>query len=191
MGLDMYLSRRTYVKNWEHHKPEHRHEVTVKKGGKVRPDIKPERVAEIVEEIAYWRKANAIHAWFVRHVQSGEDDCKAYYVSRDDLRKLKADCDKVLAIVKTRKDKVKAGKVSKGGGPWEQLYAEGEQVIDTQIAETILPTQEGSFFGGTDYDSGYLEDLTYTSNVIGKVLAEEPEGSSGYDCGEYEYRASW
>ena len=29
MGLDMYLEKRTYVKNWDHQTPEERHTVTV------------------------------------------------------------------------------------------------------------------------------------------------------------------
>ena len=27
------------------------------------------------KEVAYWRKANAIHSWFVDNVQNGTDDC--------------------------------------------------------------------------------------------------------------------
>jgi hypothetical protein len=37
-----------------------RHRVTVLKGGKP-TGIEPERVSELVEEVACWRKANAIH----------------------------------------------------------------------------------------------------------------------------------
>ena len=68
MGLDMYLSKRTYVKNWDFMKPEELHEVLVTKNG-VEVGIKPQRVSEIVEEVGYWRKANAIHDWFVKNVQ--------------------------------------------------------------------------------------------------------------------------
>ena len=39
MGLDMYLSKRTYVKRWDHQKPENQHEVIVNRGGKPREDI--------------------------------------------------------------------------------------------------------------------------------------------------------
>ena len=41
-----------------------------------------------VEEVAYWRKANAIHKWFVENVQGGVDDCGAYPVQKADLKKL-------------------------------------------------------------------------------------------------------
>ena len=31
-------------------------------------------------EVAYWRKANAIHGWFVYNIQDGVDDQNEYYV---------------------------------------------------------------------------------------------------------------
>lgn len=42
--------------------------------------------------IGYWRKANAVHGWFVRNVQGGVDDCNAYSVSREQLIQLKDVC---------------------------------------------------------------------------------------------------
>ena len=39
-------------------------------------------------EVGYWRKANAIHKWFVDNTQNGEDECHTSNVTRDDLRKL-------------------------------------------------------------------------------------------------------
>lgn len=46
--------------------------------------------------VAYWRKANAIHKWFVDNVQNGEDDCGDYSVSREQLESLISICNKVL-----------------------------------------------------------------------------------------------
>lgn len=46
--------------------------------------------------VAYWRKANQIHAWFVKHVQNGKDDCQEYHVSRDQLQLLVDNCKLVL-----------------------------------------------------------------------------------------------
>lgn len=49
------------------------------------------------EEVAYWRKANAVHKWFVDNVQDGIDDCQRHRpVTKDDLLKLKELCDEVL-----------------------------------------------------------------------------------------------
>ena len=95
MGLDMHLSKKTYVQNWDHHTPEERHEVIVKKGGKLVETIKAHRVKYIEEEVAYWRKANHIHKWLVDNVQGGEDNCNQYYVENGDLVNLLEVCKKV------------------------------------------------------------------------------------------------
>jgi hypothetical protein len=72
-------------------------EVEVKTGGKVDERIKPERVKYIVEEVAYWRKANQIHNWFVQNVQNGIDECQSSYVSREKLEELLDVCKQVEA----------------------------------------------------------------------------------------------
>jgi hypothetical protein len=96
MGLDMYLSKRTYVKRWDHQKPERQHEVIVNRGGKPREDIDSSRISEVIEEVMYWRKANHIHKWFVDNVQDGVDDCKEHWVSEEKLQELLNLCEKVL-----------------------------------------------------------------------------------------------
>ena len=94
MGLDMYLSKKTYVKNWNHMSEDEKHKVTIE--GKSAKEIKPERVTYIEEEVAYWRKANQIHNWFVENVQNGEDDCRSYYVEASQLEDLVNRCKEVL-----------------------------------------------------------------------------------------------
>jgi hypothetical protein len=87
MGLDMYLSAKRYVWNKE------------REGVKVSGiDIPaPLELKELRYRAAYWRKSNQIHGWFVHNVQDGEDDCKSYYVSRENLQELVDLCRKVLA----------------------------------------------------------------------------------------------
>jgi len=94
MGLDMYLTKKSYVKKWDFQKKNH--EVDVKYDGKTRKDIKPDRISEIVEEVMYWRKANHIHGWFVENVQQGRDECQESYVETDQLEELRDLCKKVL-----------------------------------------------------------------------------------------------
>ena len=48
------------------------------------------------EEVGYWRKANAIHGWFVRNVQNHVDDCGRYPVTKDNLRSLLMACELVV-----------------------------------------------------------------------------------------------
>ena len=70
----MYLYKKTYVQNWEHTSPEKRHTFEIKMGGEIRKDIKPERICYIVEQIAYWRKFNALHGCNHSN-QSGNANC--------------------------------------------------------------------------------------------------------------------
>lgn len=49
-----------------------------------------------VEGEVYWRKANAVHGWFVRVIQKGEDDCGMYEVTYSDLSDLRETCNDVL-----------------------------------------------------------------------------------------------
>jgi len=47
----------------------------------------------------------------------------------------------------------------------------------------LLPTTEGFFFGGTDYDQYYLEDLEVTKKILEGVLRDQ--------TGDFYYQASW
>jgi hypothetical protein len=47
------------------------------------------------KDLADWRKANAIHAWFVSYVQDGEDDCGYYQVTKERIQELNDLCSKV------------------------------------------------------------------------------------------------
>ena len=55
---------------------------------------------DVSVNVAYWRKSNQIHNWFVINVQRGEDDCGEYYVSHNKIKELVNTC--TLAI--TNKD---------------------------------------------------------------------------------------
>ena len=50
--------------------------------------------ATVSVTVAYWRKANQIHSWFVQNVQGGEDECQPHHVSREQLRDLRDLCAK-------------------------------------------------------------------------------------------------
>lgn len=185
MGLDMYLTKRVYVKNWDHMMPKDRHQITVKRGGNPVPKdvINTDNVSEIVEEIGYWRKANAVHAWFVRNVQDGEDDCKEYYVSREKASELLLICQTIIKSCKLVKGMVSSGQRMKDDGTWEEVLVDGRVLSEPSIAHELLPTQEGFFFGSTGYDEWYLEDIKQTVEIMKKALAST-EGS-------IYYQSSW
>ena len=48
-------------------------------------------------EVGYWRKANAIHNWFVENCGGGEDTCQQMYVSLEKLEELLDICKKISA----------------------------------------------------------------------------------------------
>lgn len=125
----------------------------------------------IREEIGYWRKANAIHKWFVDKIQDGEDDCGYYKVDKDQLEELLKTCK----IVKDKCNLID-GQVSNGqhleNGKWVTDYEDGQVIENKEIAEELLPTQGGFFFGSTDYDEWYMRDIDDTITILEKVLAE-------------------
>jgi hypothetical protein len=89
----MYLYRKHNIcGNYNVETGKFEHDVKVS-GLQLLPDSE---IEEIVEKIAYWRKANAIHDWFVRNVQGGVDECQPSAVSLDQLQELVGLCKKVL-----------------------------------------------------------------------------------------------
>jgi hypothetical protein len=100
MGLDMYLSARRYLRDWGNNNDvEFMNEIN--KGFDLDPieaDMFGGQISikELIFDAAYWRKANQIHAWFVKNVQNGKDECQEAYVSRDQLRELIDTCKTVL-----------------------------------------------------------------------------------------------
>lgn len=182
MGLDMYLRREIYVKHWDF-KGEDNHQITVKRAGKVRQDIDPKKISYVIEEVAYWRKANAIHKWFVEVVQGGVDECQESYVTKEQIAQLVGLCKRVLGTVETVDGTIKEGTTYHGDGRVEHHTRTGPVVAQKQIAAETLPTQAGFFFGNTDYDQYYLQDLKDTVEMLEPLLELE-------DCDLY-YQASW
>jgi hypothetical protein len=158
------------------------HQVTVLKGGKP-TRIQPGRVSEVVEEAASWRKANAIHRWFVENVQDGNDNCGEYRVSAEQLRALLSLCSQVLEA-----SGLVDGEITNDqkymNGMWVPILAAGKVIKDASTAKRLLPTQDGFFFGSIDYDEPYLENIKYTKEALEHILAEEARGA-------YYYNSSW
>lgn len=95
MGLDMYLSRKKYIgANYEYRNVQGKIELT--EGQDNTPiNINLKKIKYIEEEAGYWRKANAIHNWFVENVQGGVDECQQSYVDISKLEELLKLCKEV------------------------------------------------------------------------------------------------
>lgn len=57
---------------------------------------------------------------------------------------------------------------------------------DKTLAVQLLPSQSGSFFGSTEYDDWYFDQLKYTKQLLKKLLRKD--SSSNW---QFSYQASW
>jgi hypothetical protein len=141
----------------------------------------------IMQQAACWRKANAIHQWFVNNVQNGIDDCGYHReVTESDLEELLNVCKTVLKSCILVEGKIKNGYTFDENGNKVYQYTGGKYVTDPSVAEELLPTQSGFFFGGTDYDEWYIEDIKHTIKMIEKILKE-----TDFDIYAIYYVSSW
>ena len=188
MGLDMYLTRKHYIGGkWEFN--DVKGEINITIGNKHLP-IDLNKLDYIIEEVGYWRKANQIHNWFVKNVQDGEDDCKSYYVEIEQLKKLLEICKTIKDTARLVPGKIKAGK-KWVKDHWEQQYEEGKIIENVDEIKEKLPTTDGFFFGSTEYDEWYLEEIKTTIKILDNVVKEDEELNKLGFSPEYEYRASW
>ena len=94
--------------------------------------------------VGYWRKANAIHNWFLENCAARDkwadpiDDCRPIEVPVEKLEELLDDCKKVLE--------------------------------DKSLATELLPTADGFFFGSTEYDEYYFNNIEDTIEIIVPVI---------------------
>lgn len=166
MGLDMYLSRLTYVKQWSYDTDENKFDVRVERGGKLYTKINPKKISYIVEEVAYWRKANQIHNWFVQNCQGGVDECQTAHVSVEQLETLLATCHEVMAHHK-------------------------KHPTDHSKSQELLPVSKGFFFGSGEYDEYYYADIDETITMLSEILGVGTDKKHGFDLSEFEYKSSW
>jgi len=98
MGLDMYLKAKVFTSGYDFVPSEEKeaYNAIVNAVGAEHLTDKDSPTAEVSITVGYWRKANAIHGWFVKNVQEGVDECKEHYVSREDLIALQNTCLEVL-----------------------------------------------------------------------------------------------
>jgi hypothetical protein len=148
MGLDMYLTAEKYISEWSD-------KDLSEKLNKISIPGKTGRINFVRTEAIYWRKANAIHKWFVDHCQGGVDECQETYIELEQLEALRFACTQVIQNPE-------------------------------KYAEELLPPCAGFFFGSTEMDSYYMEDLIATREALDRILNDKESRKWNY-----YYRASW
>ncbi len=119
----------------------------------------------VFEDIGYWRKANQIHSYFVEQCQGGIDECQTTRISKKKLTKLMSLCKEAIAL--------------------KEIYL-NDGIIQGKGCEEILPTASGFFFGGTEFNEWYFQDIEETIEIISKVIKE-----TDFKTQTIFYRASW
>ncbi len=192
MGLDMYLSAKRFASGYEF-LPEEKREF-YKKIVKLAGVKGSERAqsAEISVTIGYWRKANAIHGWFVRELADGKDECQRIYVTRENLETLRAECLKglsqkpeVLVPALSSTVAIDMGKTDPMTAIVDMMtvQAHAHEFNDETDTDPLRPIK-GYFFGDTTKDEWYYEDLSETVRICDEALALPDDWA-------FEYQASW
>jgi len=168
MGLDMYFSRRTYVGsfkntrdsegNWSERDVDN---MELKFDDADLSHVNLKNVRYIEEIFGEFRKFNALHAYVVDNFGGGRDECQVIYLDIDNLIQIQ----EVLSLVK-----------------------ESLSIGDKVIAGQTLPPKEGFFFGNTEIDKWYEEDVKEAVEVFNKIVEEH--SIVGHDA-SYTYQASW
>lgn len=163
MGLDMYFyARKTTYKSfskWDN--PERANEVNYPEDLKTFSDYIYDRNFKSVQteteyQIGYFRKFNALHSYIVKTFANGVDNCQDILLYKEDVEQIKKVLDDVL------------------------------EANTEEKAKELLPTQSGFFFGGTDYDEFYFEDVKDAADLMQSFLCN-------FDFENYQlvYQASW
>lgn len=160
MGLDMYIIKRTFVgAEYDHKKM--KGQVSIRNAEGVSLGIKFKRVSYVEEAVGYWRKANQIHAWFVKNTQNGVDECQRTEVPLDKLKELLSTCRSILKHKSIKK------------------------------AQELLPPQGGFFFGNTDYNECYFRDLKSTVKILSPLIKEIEALRTKGIYASIIYQSSW
>lgn len=172
MGLDMFLNRKRLL-SWEDQV-------------KMKEEMKIENpVVSVEEEVAYWRKANQINKFFMKRDIDGEG--RNAKVDINDLKELLKICKRLKRELRLVDGRIHTGtRYTKENGV-EEMYADGKVIANKELAEELLPTEAGFFFGSTDYDEWYYQQIVETIPVLEKIISEH---NDAYDM-EYSYYASW
>lgn len=107
--------------------------------------FKKRKGVDEADGVGYFRKCNMLRKWMVDRVQYPEDgNCVDFLVSKETLEQLVADCETVLAAK-------------------NQKNAES-------VASRVMPTQGGFFFGNTEYNEYYYNDVELIRDTVSEII---------------------
>lgn len=155
-----------------------------------------------------WRKANAIHKWFVDNCQGGNDDCRTVEVDACELDDLYDVLHEIVEHGLEMEERVVMRTVYKKGKKCKEPQTV-KVLKDDSVASELLPAQDGSFFGydaDAPYGEWYVEDLKNTHDMLDFLLhtcLRESVAGKPHDrpwrykysddglCLRFHYESSW
>ena len=112
-----------------------------------------------LEYDAYFRKVNFLFAYYQNRGKM-VDECFAL-TDADDIDDIISRCERILA--------------AKKGNEW----LDNDETVE-QFADSLLPTQSGFFFGNTEYDKWYFNDVKDCLNQMRKYRKLLTDGVTGF-----------
>lgn len=117
---------------------------------------------EVIDE-AYWRKFHALHDYFIKEIQEGDDDCLVYRLDYKTIHKLKIIIERIL----------------------EDKELEESMGNNRGVASKLLP-EPSSIPKKLRYGQSYYESLNSSYSVVKNILEKMKEGKR-----DFYYRSSW
>lgn len=122
------------------------------------------------KEIAYFRKVNFLVKYVDEVLGREVDNCRDVVLEKEDIEELVRRCGTVIDSLKNSKKKEVQYETGWCNG--ETTYATKKVFTGTKVAEELLPTMNGFFFGSTDYDEDYLDNVKQVKEDMERILKE-------------------
>lgn len=198
MGLDQYITIRHKSTNNAYKKYDEYWKMDKEERNGIREPKEP--CKDIT--VAYFRKHNMIHGWFVKNVQNGNDDCGRYEITVSQLKFLLAICERVMSYVTKTPRPPKIYTDSKGND-YECIqfdeYSITEEGMD--YVKNQLPIMDGFFFGNREYNDTYfwcienaIKEISFVIEITNKnYFSIYTDKVTGKYTGDWvlEYSSSW
>lgn len=111
---------------------------------------------EAGDTLVYWRKANQIHNWFVK-----------FYCNDDHDFNMVAKADRPFVDRQGIASLIEACETA---------------ITERDLAPNVLPTRSGFFFGGTEYDEWYYDELKRTKKELSALMTDPSFDGGYYNC---------
>lgn len=168
MGLDMYLSVRKYVSRVDFSE-DYDKSTGYRDTAEFASLVETAGMSEFLEPqdtvgatievpVMYWRKANAIHNWFIETRADGEDNCQPIWVNSEHLEELLDLCNKALSDRESAAEYLPTeGGFFFGGTEYDEYYFQHLEYTQERLTELIPLMKRKNDKGFAENDSAVYQ----------------------------------